>query len=139
MVSGPIKDHQKKHWTGSELALAFGVTAQGLRFYEQRGLLAPGRVEGARAYDYRDHARLVMIQKFRRLGFSLSEIADYFSHYRSGGPNAPQHRDGLAKIEARLAALRRMQDELEETIAELEQMRVAESAQLAEAEAQEKT
>lgn len=117
-------------WTVSELAQEFGLTSQGLRFYESRGLLAPRRHEGARRYDYRDRARLLMIQKFRRLGFSLDQIAEYFSHYRSGEPNAQQYRDGIAKIDARLSELTRMRAELDETIAELSAMRAQEEDRL---------
>ncbi|HUA51307.1 MAG TPA: MerR family transcriptional regulator [Candidatus Sulfotelmatobacter sp.] len=109
--------------TVSELAGKFGLTAQALRFYETRGLLSPKRAGGARVYDYRDHARLTLIQKFRRLGFSLDEIAEYLAHYRSGRPNARQYRDGLAKIERRLADLKRMRRELDDTVAELEDMK----------------
>jgi DNA-binding transcriptional MerR regulator len=107
----------------SELAGEFGLTAQALRFYETRGLLKPKRAGGARVYDYRDHARLMLIQKFRRLGFSLDEIADYLAHYRAGRPNARQYRDGLAKIERRLAELNRMRSELDDTIRELKDMK----------------
>jgi|SRR5579862_3982605 len=107
----------------SELAGEFGLTTQGLRFYETRGLLSPKRAGGARIYDYRDHARLTLIQKFRRLGFSLDEIAEYLAHYRSGRPNTRQYRDGLQKIERRLAELQRMRHELDEAIGELKDMK----------------
>lgn len=107
----------------SELASEFGLTSQALRFYEARGLLSPKRAGGSRVYDYRDHARLTLIQKFRRLGFSLDEIAEYLAHYRSGRPNARQYRDGLEKIERRLAELQRMRTELDDTIRELKAMK----------------
>jgi DNA-binding transcriptional MerR regulator len=107
----------------SELAGEFGLTPQALRFYETRGLLSPKRAGNTRVYDYRDHARLTLIQKFRRLGFSLDEIAEYLAHYRSGRPNPQQYRDGLQQIERRLAELRRMRVEIDETIRELEDMK----------------
>ncbi|PWC26449.1 MerR family transcriptional regulator [Teichococcus aestuarii] len=111
-----------KLWSVSALAREFGLTAQALRFYEARGLLHPRRQDGARVYDYRDHARLRLIQKFRRLGFSLEQIGEYLAQYRAGRPNAAQFRLGLARIEARLAELRQMRRELDETITELEAM-----------------
>ena len=107
----------------SELAGEFGLTPQALRFYETRGLLSPKRAGNTRVYDYRDHALLTLIQKFRRLGFSLDEIVEYLAHYRSGRPNPQQYRDGLQKIERRLTELRRMRIELDETIRELEDMK----------------
>lgn len=112
-----------RQWSVSALAREFGLTAQALRFYEERGLLAPRRVGGVRVYDYRDHARLRLIQKFRRLGFSLDQIAEYLAQYRAGQPNAAQYRLGLRRIEDRLAELRQMRRELDETIQELEGMR----------------
>jgi DNA-binding transcriptional MerR regulator len=118
----------------SELAAEFGLTSQALRFYEARGLLSPKRAGGARVYDYRDHGRLTLIQKFRRLGFSLDEIGEYLAHYRAGRPNARQYRDGLLKIERRLAELTRMRSELDDTIAELEDMKRDALARLKQAE-----
>nr|WP_305123286.1 MerR family transcriptional regulator [Roseomonas sp. GC11] len=112
------------------MAREFGLTAQALRFYEERGLLAPRRVEGARVYGYRDHARLRLIQKFRRLGFSLDQIAEYLAQYRGGQPHAAQFRLGLRRIEDRLAELRQMRRELDETITELEAMRADAEARL---------
>jgi DNA-binding transcriptional MerR regulator len=114
----------------SELAGAFGLTPQALRFYETRGLLSPKRAGGTRVYDYRDHARLTLIQKFRRLGFSLDEVAEHLAHYRSRRPNAQQYRDGLQKIECRLTELRHMRIELDDTIRELEDMKQDALAQL---------
>ncbi|PWC33223.1 MerR family DNA-binding transcriptional regulator [Azospirillum sp. TSO35-2] len=106
----------------SELAAEFDLTAQALRFYEEKGLLTPQRAGGRRVFTYRDRARLVLILKFRRVGFSLDQIAEYLAHYRSGRPSAGQYRDGLRKIRARLADLERMQDEIAEIIGELKVM-----------------
>ena len=85
--------------------------------------MGPKRAGNVRVYDYRDRARLTLIQKFRRLGFSLDEIAEYLVHYRSGEPNTEQYRDGLQRIERWLAELRRMRDEIDETIHEFEDMK----------------
>jgi len=106
-------------WTVSALASEFDLTPQALRFYEQKGLLSPRRVGNTRAYDHRDRARLTLIRKFQRLGFTLEDIREYFSLYRSGRPNAEQYRDGLTKIRRRLAELEIMKRDLEDTIAEL--------------------
>ena len=89
-------------WTVSELAGEFDLTTQALRFYEEKGLLSPRRVGNTRVYDRRDRARLTLVRKFQRLGFSLEDIREYLSLYRSGRPNVEQYRDGLAKIRRRL-------------------------------------
>jgi DNA-binding transcriptional MerR regulator len=116
-------DDRAGPWSVSALAREFGLSAQALRFYEARGLLRPRRQGGARVYDYRDHARLRLIQKFRRLGFSLDQIAEYLAQYRAGQPSAAQFRLGLARIDARLDELQAMRHALDETIAELVAMR----------------
>jgi DNA-binding transcriptional MerR regulator len=106
-------------WTVSELAGEFDLTPQALRFYEEKGLLSPRRVGNTRVYDHRDRARLTLVRKFQRLGFSLEDIREYLSLYRSGRPNAEQFRDGLARIRRRLAELETMKRDLEETTNEL--------------------
>ncbi|MGH2342393.1 MerR family transcriptional regulator [Segnochrobactraceae bacterium EtOH-i3] len=103
----------------SELAAEFNLTPQALRFYEEKGLLSPKRAGNVRVYDYRDHTRLMLILKFRRLGFSLDEVRDYLSRYRAGGSNPEQYADGLDKIRRRIATLELMRDEIAETIVEL--------------------
>lgn len=100
----------------TELAQEFSLTPQALRFYEEKGLLEPARSGRSRVYTYRDHARLVLIQRLRRLGFSLEDIVEYVRLYGSGDG---QYAYGLEKIRARLADLQRMRDEIDLTIAEL--------------------
>ena len=57
----------------SDLAREFGVTTRAIRFYEDEGLLSPGRSGRQRVYTSRDHVRLKLIVRGKRLGFSLSE------------------------------------------------------------------
>ena len=109
-------------WTVSELAGEFDLTSQALRFYEEKGLLSPKRVGNTRVYDHRDRARLMLVRKFQRLGFSLEDIREYLSLYRSGRSNADQYRDGLVKIRRRLVELGAMKRDIEETTAELHAM-----------------
>src|SRR6516164_5931683 len=109
-------------WTVSELASEFDLTTQALRFYEEKGLLSPRRVVNTRVYDRRDRARLTLVRKFQRLGFSLEDIREYLSLYRSGRPNVEQFRDGLAKIRRRLAELEAMRRDLDDAVHELQAM-----------------
>ncbi len=115
----------------TELAAEFDLTPQALRFYEEKGLLTPQRAGGRRVFTYRDRARLILILKFRRVGFSLEQIAEYLAHYRSGQPSARQYRDGLTKIRDRLSALERMQSEIAEIVGELKAMERDAEARLA--------
>ena len=109
-------------WTVSELAGEFDLTSQALRFYEEKGLLSPRRVGNSRVYDRRDRARLTLVRRFQRLGFSLDDIREYLSLYRSGRPNVAQFRDGLVKIRRRVAELQAMKRDLEEAVTELQAM-----------------
>jgi DNA-binding transcriptional MerR regulator len=59
-----------------EMAEKFGMTQRALRFYESRGLLNPTRDRGTRLYGREDQRHLALILKGRRLGFTLSEIAE---------------------------------------------------------------
>jgi len=126
-------------WTVSELAGEFDLTTQALRFYEEKGLLSPRRVGNSRVYDRRDRARLTLVRKFQRLGFSLEDIREYLSLYRSGRSNAEQYRDGLAKIRRRLAELDAMKRDLEEAVTELLAMEQDALDRLAKLEGAEKT
>lgn len=107
---------RSKLFSGSELAREFSLTPQALRFYEEKGLLLPARSGRSRVYTYRDRARLMLIQRLKRLGFTLEDIVEYLGLYGTGDG---QFAYGLEKIQARLADLYRMRAEIDVTIDEL--------------------
>lgn len=107
----------------SELAKEVALTPQALRFYEEKGLLKPARSAGARVYNYRDRARLTLILKLRRLGFSLDDVLEYIELYGTGPAAGHQYRVGLQKIGRRLDELHRKRQEIDEVIAELHELR----------------
>jgi DNA-binding transcriptional MerR regulator len=101
----------------ADLAREFGISTRAIRFYEAKGLLAPERVGAARIFRRRDRARLILILRGKRLGFSLRDISDYLSLY-DADRNEQLHL--LAgKVEQRLASLEQQRADLELTIAEL--------------------
>ena len=59
-----------------QLCREFGATARALRFYEDKGLLDPARKGQTRVYSSRDRARLKLILRGRRIGFTLAEILE---------------------------------------------------------------
>jgi len=95
------------------------LTAQGIRFYEERGLIAPARVGRTRVFNYRDRARLVLIQKLRRLGFSIGDIREYLSFYKSDATGAAQYRLGLKRIANRIRELEAKKRDIDEALAGL--------------------
>jgi DNA-binding transcriptional MerR regulator len=74
----------------TELCREFGITLRALRFYEDKGLLAPRRVNGARVYTRRDRARLALILRAKAIGSPLSEIKTYLDLYGDHGEGRAQ-------------------------------------------------
>ena len=95
------------------------MTPRAIRFYEDRGLLAPQRVGLNRIYGRRDRARLALILRGKRLGFSLSDIREMLDLYDLGDGQVEQLRVTLRKSRDRLAALERQRRDIDEAIAEL--------------------
>ena len=101
-----------------EVAERAGVNVETLRYYERRGLLpAPERTpSGHRRYDEETVRFLRAIKEAQAVGFTLAEIAEYLrAARRSGAPSEALRVRMAAKIDqidARIAALRRMRDEL---------------------------
>ena len=74
---------QHKLWTISELANELNVTTRTIRFYEDKDLLRPQRLGANRVFNYQDRARLHLILRGKRLGFSLEEIKEFIELYKT--------------------------------------------------------
>jgi len=98
---------------------AFDVTSRALRFYEAKGLLRPFREGQRRLYTRRDRARLKLILRGKRFGFSLEEIHHLLDLYDHGNGHIAQLRETYSIACARLADLERQRAELDGAIAEL--------------------
>ncbi|HSF63733.1 MAG TPA: MerR family DNA-binding transcriptional regulator [Paracoccaceae bacterium] len=98
---------------------AFGVTARTLRFYEQKELIAPLRSGQVRHYTRRDRARLKLILRGKRFGFSLEDIRQLLDMYDRNGSQHAQLARTVEVARDRLAQMERQQAELAEAIAEL--------------------
>ncbi len=106
-------------YTVNQLADELGVTARALRFYETKGLLKPRRLGTTRVYTRRDRARLVLILRGKRLGFSLAEIREYLDLYDADHRHVEQIKLLQAKVRDRLSELEQQRQDLETTISEL--------------------
>ncbi len=113
-----------------DLASEFGISTRAIRFYEAKGLLTPKRVGSNRIYAKRDRARLILILRGKRLGFSLEEIAQYLHMYDADPDQIAQTRMLLQKVETSLADLEHKRHDLEEAIKELYAIREQCVAQL---------
>jgi DNA-binding transcriptional MerR regulator len=107
---------RSRFYSVAELAQEFALTSQGIRFYEECGLIAPARVGRTRVFNYQDRARLVLIQRLRRLGFSIDAIREYLSLYKADATGAAQYRLGLERITERIGELESKRRDLDETL-----------------------
>jgi DNA-binding transcriptional MerR regulator len=105
-----------------EMCVKFEVTPRTLRYYEYIELLAPEKEGRSRFYGPREVARLTLILRGRRFGFSLEEIRQWLMIYRQKGTK-PQMEAWLQLADRQLADLTRQQAELEISIADLRALR----------------
>ncbi|WP_247873242.1 MerR family DNA-binding transcriptional regulator [Azospirillum sp. TSH64] len=106
-----------------ELAGEFGLTHRTIRHYEDEGLLSPERIGtapgGTRVYGHRDRARLALICRGKRLGFSLAEIKDFLNLYDTDDAQIEQMRYMRSIARRRISALEQQLADVEQTLAEL--------------------
>jgi DNA-binding transcriptional MerR regulator len=108
--------------TFKEMCAKFDVTPRTLRYYEYIELLDPEKDGRARLYGPREVARMTLILRGRRFGFSLEEIRQWLMIYRQEGTK-PQLQAWLALADRQLAELDRQRAELDITIADLRALR----------------
>ncbi|MGI9386490.1 MAG: MerR family transcriptional regulator [Methyloligellaceae bacterium] len=106
-----------------DLAAEFGISTRAIRFYETKGLIKPRRVGANRIYDHRDHGRLIIILRGKRLGFTLEEISQYLQLYDADPDQVAQIRHLLEKVEQTIADLEQKQRDIKKTLGELEDIR----------------
>lgn len=98
------------------LCREFGATARALRFYEDKGLLTPARKGQTRVYDSRDRARLKLILRGRRIGFTLQEIQEMLDLYDRKDHNVHQMAVALRRHRAQVEALKQQLEDIEGAI-----------------------
>jgi DNA-binding transcriptional MerR regulator len=105
-----------------DMARLYGVTLRALRFYEDKGLIQPVRQGTTRLYTRRDQARLKLILRGRKIGFSLREVKQMLDLYDPAGSNVRQFRVALEKSERQLSRLERQRRTLDESISDLKEL-----------------
>ncbi len=106
-------------YTVTQLANDLSVTARTVRFYEDKGLLNPQRAGNTRVYTHRDRARLILILRGKRLGFTLREIKEYLDLYDADPTRQEQLRALLKRVQNRIDGLIEQEKALVETLGEL--------------------
>lgn len=109
----------ERTFTIRQLCLEFSVTPRALRFYEDKGLLAPAREGLNRVYSYKDRARLRLILQGKRVGLSLAEIREILDLYGENDGGAAQAAKSLRKFRERILALEQQREDIDGAIAQL--------------------
>ena len=100
----------------------FDVTPRTLRYYEYIELLQPDREGRTRLYGPREVARMTLILRGRRFGFSLEEIRQWLLLYGKSGTRA-QTEALIAMADRQLVELNRQRGDLDSAIADLSALR----------------
>lgn len=106
-------------YTITELSEEFGITPRTIRFYEDKDLIRPRRNGMNRVYSRRDRARLLLILRGKRLGFSLADIREMLDLYDIGDGQVEQLRTMLRKSRERIASLEAQRRDIDDAISEL--------------------
>lgn len=104
-----------------EMCDNFDVTPRTLRFYEQKELLFPRREGQRRLFTRRDRARLKLILRGKRFGFTLEEIRQLLDLYDMGDQQATQLARTYQLAKTHLAEMEAQRDELDVAIRELKE------------------
>jgi len=105
-----------------DMCAKFDVTPRTLRYYEYIELLDPEKDGRTRFYGPREVARMTLILRGRRFGFSLEEIRQWLLIYQQRGTRA-QLETWLQMADRQLDALERQRSDLDSTIADLRALR----------------
>jgi DNA-binding transcriptional MerR regulator len=115
----PDSSGQQEFWSIGDLAAELSVSPRAIRLYEEEGLLAPKRAGGNRIYSYRDRARLRLVLRGKRLGFSLADIKELLDLYNRDEENLVQLKATLGKTRGRLGELEQQRKEIDALVGEL--------------------
>jgi DNA-binding transcriptional MerR regulator len=126
-----VEQGDQAEFTIGELAKEFAVTLRALRFYENKGLIAPRRRGLTRFYSRADRDRLALILKGKKLGFTLGEIRQMVAAEK--GDDSQALKLSQDKCLEQIGLLERQKADLEEGLAELRRIYASLSAKMVDA------
>ena len=112
-------ERKAESFTISELASEFGLTPRTIRFYEDEGLISPGRSGMNRVYSRRDRARLELICRGKRLGFSLAEVKEFLDLYNRDQRQIEQMKYAASLARQRIESLEIQLQDVKQTLTDL--------------------
>ncbi len=116
MIAPASKDAE---FSISDLAAEFGVTARALRFYEAKGLLRPERRGQTRVYTANDRARLNLILRGKRVGFTLDEVKEMLDIENVGDRGRSAVHAAIERFQQRIALLQRQRADIDAAVRDL--------------------
>lgn len=114
-----------------EMTRSFGVTARALRFYEEKGLIAPVRQGQDRLYSRRDRGRLRLVLMGKCVGFSLEDVKAMLDLYDLGDGGVTQMKVARGKYREQVGRLQAQKRDIDTAISELERAIAVIDARLA--------
>jgi DNA-binding transcriptional MerR regulator len=115
-----VSKRSSNRFTISQLSRELDISTRSIRFYEEKGLISPQRTSGnQRIYSRRDRARLKLILRGKRFGYSLNEIAEMIGLTTVDMAEGEQIRKSLQYGEVKLAELHTRIEELQKLADEL--------------------
>ena len=113
---------QKQFYSITELTREFGVSTRTIRFYEDEGLIQPIRRGRTRLFKPSDRRLLMLIMRGKRLGFSIAEIREIISMYKEPPGESGQLKLLIQHVIEKRDQLLQKRTDIDETIAELDQV-----------------
>lgn len=110
-----------RYYTIRQLTKELNVTARTLRYYEDEGLVNPVRNGQTRMFSEHDRARLIIILRGRRLGFTVAEMKNVAGMYDYKDGTPEQMILARRKFEARIRQLEEQKLDLEQALRQLRQ------------------
>ena len=105
---------KKRRYSISDLSSEFSITSRTIRFYEEKGLIRPGRTSGnQRRYTSKDRARLKLILRGKRFGYTLEEIAKMIGLSDVDINEVDQIHKALAYGDKKLSEIKQRMQELD--------------------------
>jgi DNA-binding transcriptional MerR regulator len=106
----------------TQLGQDLGISARTIRFYEDKGLISPRRAGNNRVYTLRDRARMILILRGKKLGFTLREIKEYLDLYDADPTHAKQLKLLLESVRSRILQLEDQRVAVDEALSELREV-----------------
>lgn len=113
---------EKQFYSITELTKEFEVSTRTIRFYEDEGLIQPVRRGRTRLFKPSDRRLLKLIMRGKRLGFSIAEIREIISIYKEPPGEVGQLNLLIQRVHEKRDQLLQKRKDIEETIAELDQV-----------------